>query len=344
MNNSDPIDFPNSFRTARVTTGGSNDTTTTGQAVTILSLDGGGVRALFELGILYRLERAFNRKAADMFDLVMGVSAGAATAAKVAFGGYDDIRTSNISTAEVFESRLPNGPLLSSMYDGLGKRRHIEKVFGNDTTMGNSNIYLGILVASINGEPRVFSSHRHPDVKLAEVIDASTAAPVFYPPVTVTNPHVTEQADGSEIKTAYYMDGGVISNDPTLAAIEMARDIWGENVNISIVSIGTAPVMNIVPGNIGDPTQYGIIKWLLSGLLDSIANAHSSIHAKLVPKLIGDGNFARITSNIGGMLNDISDEMIQTLEDDAEKVWQKSSQYFLAWFKEKLVVRGTPVC
>ena len=54
--------------------------------VRVLSLDGGGVRGLAALLVLERLEQLAAARTGDLFDLVVGVSAGAMLAAKLGSG------------------------------------------------------------------------------------------------------------------------------------------------------------------------------------------------------------------------------------------------------------------
>jgi predicted patatin/cPLA2 family phospholipase len=288
----------------------------------ILSLDGGGVRGKFDLEIINNIENYFQEKIYNIFDLVVGVSAGAATAAMIATKSYVDLRQSSKNSNECFENRSSLGPLMETKYDGTGKRKWLHRELGN-LQLEDISYPLVILTASINGDAQIFSSwsEQQKKIKLYEVIDASTAAPIFFPPVKI----------GSE----YFMDGGTISNDPVLAGIQAAKQKWGDDVNLAVLSLGTGMVSQISIDETLNPQKFGMIKWLSEGLIDILTRSNNQLYVDVIPLIIGNGNYFRLTSTVIGNLDDVSEKMHDALKHNAEMVWDKYSHHLVQWIKSK---------
>ena len=90
-------------------------------------------------------------------------------------------------------------------------------------------------------------SHEKKSISLVSACDASSAAPAYFPCVEVNN--------------VWYIDGGVVANNPTMVAYAEACKIWGRGQDISVLSVGTG-------GMEGNAKGWGGIQWLKNGLLD----------------------------------------------------------------------------
>jgi patatin-like phospholipase/acyl hydrolase len=93
---------------------------------------------------------------------------------------------------------------------------------------------------------------------------ATSAAPVFFPPATVTC------ADGS---TLHCVDGGVCVNDPAVLAIaegrRLLRELEQADRELVVVSVGTgAPPPSTLPFALVQ--DAGLLDWVKHGLLDVI--------------------------------------------------------------------------
>lgn len=99
-------------------------------------------------------------------------------------------------------------------------------------------------------EPRFYSKYfRHQDPRIYDVpignaTGSSSAAPTFFDPHKVNN-----QYGFTELQ----IDGGVICNNPSLYAYEMARDLYGYR-KIRILSLGTGEL----PFHKIDPLTFSI--------------------------------------------------------------------------------------
>jgi hypothetical protein len=259
----------------------------------MLALDGGGIRGLLTLGILEKIERLVAEKTGkktlcEYFDYVAGTSTGAIIAAGLARGKtvaqlIDFYRSSG---EQMFEhawliERVKN------FYTADPLKAKLQEVFGHDTTLEPGNLGCLLLIVTKNvttDSPWPISSN--PDAKyndptredcnlkipLWQLVRASTAAPVFFPPeILQWDPH-----DPS--KTFVFVDGGVTPyNNPAFLLYRMAtapayRLNWrtGER-NLLLMSVGTgaaeslgataaSPNRNIVSNVAGLPGElmYGM--------------------------------------------------------------------------------------
>lgn len=228
----------------------------------LLALDGGGARCLLSLGILNRVEaqlRALHGQPdlvlADVFDYVAGTGTGAVLATLLGQGRPVDEITGSYRAIgnEVFTldprrrlvSSPATGPLLRALHRLLG-----------DATLGDPDLRTLLLLVvhrADRGSPGPLSNcpsalgnrpervlengnDRNLDLALAEVLQASTAAPLFFPPqmLTVGN------------RTWSVQDGGVTTwNNPSAILFTMATAPgygvqWptGDR-NLLLVSVGT---------------------------------------------------------------------------------------------------------
>src|SRR5581483_9657983 len=226
----------------------------------MLSIDGGGIRGLISLGMLKRLETLLaqnqgggaNFRLSDYFDYVAGTSTGAIIAAGVArgmsvnelIGFYRD------NGEEMFEkSRLLER--VKTFYTADPLRKQLQIVFGADTDLLPEHLNCLLLVVTRNvttDSPWPISSspdarYNDPDrddcnlrIPLWQLVRASTAAPVYFPPEFVPVGK----------STFTFVDGGMTAyNDPAFLLYRMATHPayqlgWktGEK-NLLLISFGT---------------------------------------------------------------------------------------------------------
>jgi len=229
----------------------------------LLALDGGGIRGVMSLEILRKIERdlaAATGKGAsfrlgDFFDYIGGTSTGAIIAAGLAMGK---------SVQELIDFYIEAGPLmfeqssligrLRSFYQADPLRKKLNSVFG-ERTLGEEDLRSLLLVVTRNAttdSPWPVSSNplaRYNDrtradcnlqIPLWQLVRASTAAPVYFPP------EIVEWDKNDPTKTFFFVDGGVTSyNNPAFLLFRMAtlpqyRLNWptGEG-RMMLISVGT---------------------------------------------------------------------------------------------------------
>lgn len=181
----------------------------------VLSFDGGGTKAAFYFYLFEALnsdsfEKTNRVNVQESADLVVGTSSGAIFAAAIAckIMGTEVWKRHTSDLAHFFQKFFQDQNQSSSfvsapMYAGKCKQEMLFDIFGSKK-MGETNIPLAVVCTELNCEPVVFSSWATPEAKIFKVLDASSAAPICFPPVI--------------INSIPYMDGGVSYNNPTLCS------------------------------------------------------------------------------------------------------------------------------
>ena len=240
-----------------------------GEPKRILALDGGGLRGIFTLGVLARIEALLRaRHGGDedfrlchYFDLIAGTSTGAIIAATLALGwSVEQIRARYLRLGErVFERSLLRHGVLRAKYDDARLVAELKKVFGARTRLGGPELRTGLLVVtkrldtgspwpiSNNPNGRYFTARDadvigNGDYPLWQVVRASTAAPSFFNPERI----VIARAAGAKPVEGEFVDGGVSPyNNPSLQAL-MVATLAGYGVGwpsgaerLLLVSVGT---------------------------------------------------------------------------------------------------------
>jgi uncharacterized protein len=259
----------------------------------ILSLDGGGIRGVFALQVLAEIERVFRRESArddlvlaEVFDLIAGTSTGAIIAACLSWGmNVADIEALYLKCGpEIFakehwyrrwKSKYRADPIADEF-----RSKFVEEN-GDAALLGSRRLRTLLLVVMRNastGSPWPVSNNpaaKYNDAALPEcnlkvplwqLLRASTAAPVFFPP--------EEICVGAE--SFLFVDGGMSPfNNPTLMAVLMAtlpayRLCWPTGRDqLHVVSVGTgAPVRARLPDkpgervNLVDALRYLAPAWM----------------------------------------------------------------------------------
>jgi uncharacterized protein len=238
----------------------------TNQPRKILALDGGGIRGILTLEILAQIENDLRKKfgagdsfrLADYFDYIGGTSTGAIIAAGLSIGmSVQELLTFyKTKGKDMFDKNLlikrwkalyESGPLLEML----------KSTFGEDTDLlvrkGKYRSLLLVVTMNrttdspwpISNNPKAkYNDESRPDcnarIKLYQLVRASTAAPVYFPPETM------EWDPKDPEKTFVFVDGGVTPyNNPSFLMYRMATDPaynlnWekGED-KLLIVSVGT---------------------------------------------------------------------------------------------------------
>jgi len=233
-------------------------------AFRILSFDGGGIRGLLTAVILERLDRE-RPGWLDRAHLLAGTSTGALIALGLAKG----MRPAEIR--ELYETQGPGifhatwldnvqdlGRMVGAEYDNRRLKRVLKERFG-DLRLGDLSRRVLIPAFDLDNESpdparrswaaKFFHNFPGPDSDAGRLVRDvalyTTAAPTFFP-----------SADG-------YIDGGVVANNPALAALAQSQDrrVGGRVPplrEVALLSLGTGrPLMRIE----GDRLDWGLGQW-----------------------------------------------------------------------------------
>lgn len=204
----------------------------------ILAIDGGGFRGAYSAHLLKRIEEEFSVNWQNDFDLIAGTSTGSIIAACLAMGKPADevLGLYEEHGHDIFKKALlPRFGIFKSRYQSTGLQNNLVSLFG-DTKLGDIDTPLIIPATDIgNGCVHVFKSTYHNEifrdknVKVADAVLASCAAPLFFPPILLSGD-----------KPYLLADGGLWANSPSLvAAIDAKKRLNAKLENLRILSIGT---------------------------------------------------------------------------------------------------------
>jgi len=257
----------------------------------ILSCDGGGVRGLMSSTFLVHLEKALGCRCHDIFDMMAGVSTGS-----IITGGLcalnrtaEEVRC--FYDLEHISHCMPKSLLdkvmgivqKHSKYDGQGKSEKLNEFFG-ETKMGECSPILVIHAYNITKRKvEFFTSNKTPDVLVRDVIDTSSSAPIFYPPI--------------KLGDDWYIDGGVIANDPSMVALSEGMSLWGDDVPIRILSVGTGVSSTPIDGQKAKEHEWGPMQWFAEGDFINVC-LDSTISSIQAENILGQ-NYFRVNGNLG---------------------------------------------
>lgn len=273
---------------------------TYGSLVTILSIDGGGIRGIIPATILALLESQLqavdgdDARIADYFDVIAGTSTGGLVTAMLT--APDDQKRPLFAAKEIMPFYLEHGPkifpetrgifgwimsivrsLIGPKYDGKYLKRITKEKLGG-TRLHETLTSVVIPTFDIKSlQPTIFSTYevkRSPclDAPLADICIGSSAAPTYFPG------HYFKNQD-KEGKTQEFnlIDGGVAANNPALVAItQVTKQVFDKNPDFFpikpmdfgrflVISIGTGSPKSEQKYNAKMASKWGVLGWLLHG-------------------------------------------------------------------------------
>jgi len=258
----------------------------------ILALDGGGIRGILTLEVLARMEEMLAEatgggsgfRLCHFFDYVGGTSTGAIIAAGLARG---------MSAKELLDFYQKTGPAMfdkqvlwkrwKAVYKSKPLKKELQSVFGAKTTLKPNDLDCLLLAVTrnrttdspwpISSNPQAkYNDIDRPDcnlkIRLWQIVRASTAAPVFFPP------EVIQWDPQDDSKDFVFVDGGLTPyNNPAFLLYRMATEPgyrlnWADGEDkLLVISIGTGAAA-LVEDEVNDPNR---------GLLENVAGLPSAL-------------------------------------------------------------------
>jgi patatin-like phospholipase/acyl hydrolase len=258
-------------------------------AFRILALDGGGIRGIIPASALIALQKRLPIPLVQIFDLVVGTSTGGLIALGLTQPGTGGLPKYNVAEILKFYTDRDNdkqiftpwigestgGPpvgwewaLLNPKYTGSGMNHFLTRHFGS-STLADAITPVSCVSYQISDAPAPYffrswtADQPGQNFSAVHVGRATSAAPLYFPPVKITSTDNTF--------TATFADGGIAANDPAIVAFAEADQLLasqGKNIadyNVWILSIGTGQASFTV-----DPGDSGIYGWLRN---DALPNA-----------------------------------------------------------------------
>ncbi|MFN7709995.1 MAG: patatin-like phospholipase family protein [Holosporales bacterium] len=302
------------------------------KTVTILSIDGGGMRGIIPARILEDLERRVGSPLATKFDLMAGTSTGGILALGLNVPSSENANVPKYSPRDLREIYTTNGTtifsrstwrdlrtgwgFLAPRYEATGFEAVAKEYFGN--TLLSQSITNTLIPGCEIGryEPIFFRSSKAKyddsrDFLMRDVARATSAAPTFFPAASI------KSLEG----TAYHViDGGVIVNNPAMSALVSAREMFPDADDFMLVSIGTGRKMTSL--GYGDYQNQGAIGWvksLIGLMMDGSSTVVDYQLNELLPDQVGLDSYAkrryyRIQPVIPASLAEMDDTRPETVE------------------------------
>jgi patatin-like phospholipase/acyl hydrolase len=231
----------------------------------ILSFDGGGIRGIVTLTILQRLEQQFPGFVSRA-ELYAGTSTGGIIALGLAAGkSVQDLLNLYVMNGErIFDDSwikdvVHLGDIIGAQYSQDNLKSILQNLFDN-LTLGQ--LQKNVLIPSFDLDyvdpaspgqqswsPKFFHNFPGSDSdgseKVVDVALDTSAAPTYFP-----------SHNG-------YIDGGVLANNPTMAAVAQTQDSRAQiNARPSIdqllvLSVGTGTVLSYIQGDV----DWGLAQW-----------------------------------------------------------------------------------
>ncbi|KAM2066771.1 hypothetical protein ACFX1T_043201 [Malus domestica] len=275
---------------------------TYGNLVTVLSIDGGGIRGIIPGTILSFLESELQKldgegaRLADYFDVIAGTSTGGLVTAMLTTPDEHDrplFSAKDINafyleqcpkifpqdSAPVFGKAVDMVKAMTGpKYDGKYLHKIVKEKLG-DKRLNDTLTNVVIPTFDIKRlQPTIFSSYEAKknssiDALLSDICIATSAAPTYLPAH-----HFETKISTGETREFDLIDGGVAANNPALVAIgEVTREVHQGNSDFSfsmrptdygrflVVSLGTGSAKCEEKYHANDVAKWGLVAWLSSG-------------------------------------------------------------------------------
>lgn len=275
---------------------------TYGNLITILSIDGGGIRGIIPGIILEFLESQLQEldgkeaRLADYFDVISGTSTGGLVTAMLTAPNHQnrplfaakDIKSFYLDHCPKIFPQNKNGvfagigkiigALSGPKYDGKHLHNVVKQKLGS-TRLHQTLTNIVIPTFDIkNLQPTIFSSYQlksspHLDALLSDICVGTSAAPTYLPA------HYFETVNSSAGKVTKFnlIDGGVAANNPALVAMsEVTKEVnrGGQDfMSVKPVEYSRFLVLSVGTGSTKLEGRYdahaasgwGVLGWLLNG-------------------------------------------------------------------------------
>ncbi|XP_043713943.1 patatin-like protein 2 isoform X3 [Telopea speciosissima] len=295
---------------------------TYGNLITILSIDGGGIRGIIPATILEFLESQLQEldgeeaRLADYFDVIAGTSTGGLVTAMLT--APDDNNRPLFAAKDIKPFYLENCPKIfpqergpfSSIaklfktvagpkYDGTYLHKLIKEKLGSKR-LSQTLTSIAIPTFDIKQlQPTIFSSYEVSNdptmnVQLSDICIGTSAAPTYLPTYYFKN----EDKEGN-VREFNLTDGGVAANNPTLVAIgEITKQIFKKNQDFFpikpmdygrflVISIGTGAAKIEQKYTANKAAKWGAVNWLLHNGSTPLVDVFTQASADMVDLHLG---------------------------------------------------------
>ncbi|XP_030975386.1 patatin-like protein 3 [Quercus lobata] len=291
-----------------------------GKMVTVLSIDGGGIRGIIPgtlLGFLESKLQEFdgpNARIADYFDVVAGTSTGGLVTAMVTapdkdkrpmYAAKDIINFYLENCPKIFpQSRQKNfvssvtslfGAVVGPKYDGKYLRSLTNGLLGNLTV---KQTLTDVIIPTFDIkllQPVIFSTNdaklnELKNARLADICIGTSAAPTFLPA------HYFETKNAEEKTRSFdLIDGGVAANNPTMMAItQIRKEILMQSFELPdikpmdyskrmlVLSLGTGEAKHEEKYTAAKASKWGLLSWVYDNGATPLLDVYADASSDMV--------------------------------------------------------------
>ncbi|MFN8591173.1 MAG: patatin-like phospholipase family protein [Thermomicrobiales bacterium] len=288
--------------------------------ITVLAIDGGGIRGIIPALVLAEIERRTGSAIADLFDLIAGTSTGGVLALGLVKPGPDGTPAYRaddllalyeeeghlIFSRSIWRRLQTIESTLEEKYDTRPLEALLERYFG-DTRLNAALV--DVLISCYEIERRIpwFFKRSHAEKKggdwnppMKQIARATSAAPTYFQPLQVP---VQGERD-------YYalIDGGVYANNPALCAYVEARRLFPDAHDVLVVSLGTGSLTRRLPFD--EAVGWGLLGWarsILSVVFDGVSSTVDYQLRELLPCKHGEPRYYRFQTVLDQGSDDMDD-------------------------------------
>jgi patatin-like phospholipase/acyl hydrolase len=259
----------------------------------IIAFNGGGIRGLLSSQILLRLVQ-YRSTLLGNTSMFAGTSAGAGIAADVGNGATVDQNWQDLQKKIALEGYKDPGTAADApAYSNTSWISHLTSLYGSTmlSAFPKPIVLTGFQVTSgASWAPVLFNNvlAGAPPVTVVDAVVASGTMPGMFG---------TYEASTSQ----YYVDGGFVDHDPSMAAIAVAVQSGVALEDIVLIDIGTGLMPQSFPSDL-DTTQWGAAQWQSYSSPATYPNLLVNGTAAPVLNLSLNGTFAGTTAMLAGML------------------------------------------
>ena len=217
----------------------------------ILSIDGGGVRGIIPVIWLTHLEKRSGKRAADLFDLIVGTSVGgmialALTCPRDGGAPYSAAELRHLDLGSV-KKIFPRGHHAkhqaqaqaqapgTAAYSAAPLQEFLHQVMGN-AKLSEAYRPVGVVTCDLAHTQALhftgggLDQSQLGDADMALAARATSSLPKYFPAVDYTDPGGTARE---------LVDGGLAADDPALVAYSLGRTLQAADDGALLVSLGT---------------------------------------------------------------------------------------------------------
>ncbi len=300
--------------------------------VSILSIDGGGIRGIIPATFLREIEACTGKPVCALFDIVAGTSTGGILAAALSmpdargrpkYTADDILKLYHAYGGEIFHrSLLRKATTLGGLAGPKYSSRALERVLAEYLHGARLNETLTeILVTAYDmssSTPWFFKTsfaktHRglEDNPLLTQIAYATAAAPTYFPPLALGR--------------LCLVDGGVFASNPAMCAYAQAKQLYPYERDFLLVSLGTGEYVQNRPCS--QVERWGVAGWAVP-ITQVMLNSSSATVDYQLRRMLSAESYARFQTRLSAeaaAMDDASDENLRRLQAIADQAVREQS-------------------